>query len=363
MVVEYTTYIDEFMKTVNLIEKRHADIIDKITGCTSCSFGSNIINYLYFLVAITLILIIISYSVIKKHVIEPISFITSGLERFGAGNFEAKIFGHTGSAARGEFAVISSAADTMAIKLHETLGSLEKMNLELEHKVEERTRELAASAAELEAEKKKSETLIKNMLPEKIARRLMDDPRQTIADEYAMATIIFSDFKGFTALSESATPQKLVRELNEIFAHFDGLCDKYGVEKIKTIGDAYMAVAGVPESNEDNPYSAVEMALDMRDYIESRRAGDGNLALEIRIGMHSGPVIAGVIGKRKMVYDIWGDSVNIASRMESNGLAGKVNISDAAYKLLKNKNKYKFESRGTLEIKGKGVMSMYFVER
>jgi len=199
------------------------------------------------------------------------------------------------------------------------------------------------------------------MLPQKIARRLMDNPDQTIAEEYAMATILFSDFKGFTNLSESSTPQKLVRELNEVFAFFDGLCEKYKVEKIKTIGDAYMAVAGVPESSETSPFDAVEMGLAMRDFIAERLKNKDNLALEIRVGIHSGPVIAGVLGRKKMVYDIWGDSVNIASRMESNGAAGKVNISESTYKLLKNR--YNCENRGTVEIKGKGAMAMYFVER
>ncbi|HBC76943.1 MAG TPA: hypothetical protein DC017_19260 [Candidatus Wallbacteria bacterium] len=122
-----------------------------------------------------------------------------------------------------------------------------------------------------------------------------------------------------------------------------------------------MAVAGVPESSETNPFDAVEMALEMRDYIAGRLGDKNNLALEIRIGVHSGPVIAGVIGRRKMVYDIWGDSVNIASRMESNGAPGKVNISESTYKLLKNR--YKCESRGSVEIKGKGAMAMYFAER
>lgn len=291
IVVEYTTYIDEFMKTVNMIEKRHADIIDRITGCTSCVFEANISAYLMFLLALGLGLIFVALRFIKHHFIDP----------------------------------------------------------------------LRAVSARLEAEKEKSDALVRNMLPEKIARRLKENPGQTIADECAMATIIFSDFKGFTTLSESATPQKLVRELNEVFAYFDGLCDKYGVEKIKTIGDAYMAVAGVPESSETNPFDAVEMALDMRDYIAARLADANNLALEIRIGVHSGPVIAGVIGRRKMVYDIWGDSVNIASRMESNGAPGRVNVSEATWKLLKNR--YNCESRGSIEIKGKGAMAMYFVER
>lgn len=357
IVVEYTTYIDEFMKTVNLMEKRHAEIIDKVNGCTSCAFETNAANYLYFLLALTLVLGIISFSFIKSRFINPLRVIAAGLDRFGDGRLEEPIAGGTG----GEFELIGAAANSMAKKLRETLHSLEETNAGLERKVNERTSELAEAAKLLEAEKEKSEALIKNILPEKIARRLMDNPGQTIAEEYAMATIIFTDFKGFTNLSESSTPQKLIRELNEVFAHFDGLCEKHGVEKIKTIGDAYMAVAGVPESSETNPADAVEAALAMRDYIAGRLADKNNLALEIRIGVHSGPVIAGVIGRRKMVYDIWGDSVNIASRMESNGAPGKVNISESTYKLLKNR--YKCESRGSVEIKGKGSMAMYFVER
>lgn len=357
IVVEYTTYIDEFMKTVNLIEKRHIDTIDKITGCTTCSFETNIINYLYFLLALSLGLIVISFAIIRRYFIKPLRTITLGLNRFGEGDLNSAIDNGAG----GEFAVIGAAANSMAAKLRDTLNRLEEINAGLSRTVEERTSELAAAAARLEAEKLKSEALIKNMLPEKIARRLMDNPGQTIAEEYAMATIVFSDFKGFTALSESTTPQKLIRELNEIFAYFDGLCEKHGVEKIKTIGDAYMAVAGVPESSETNPFDAVELAIDMRDYINKRLEDKNNLTLEIRIGVHSGPVTAGVIGSSKMIYDIWGDSVNIASRMESNGAPGRVNISESTYKLLKNR--YKCESRGVVEIKGKGSMAMYFAER
>jgi len=357
IVIEYTTYIDEFMKAVNLIEKRHQETIDKITDCTRCSFATNISNYLYFSLSLTLALLLISFMIIKSYFITPLRIIASGLNTFGAGRLDEPIE----SGAGGEFSVICASANSMAQKLRDTLHSLEKTNAGLEEKVNERTAELAESKKMLEAEKEKSEALINNMLPQKIARRLMDNPEQTIAEEYAMATILFSDFKGFTNLSESSTPQKLVRELNEVFAYFDGLCEKYKVEKIKTIGDAYMAVAGVPESSETSPFDAVEMGLAMRDFIAERLKNKDNLALEIRIGIHSGPVIAGVLGRKKMIYDIWGDSVNIASRMESNGAAGKVNISESTYKLLKNR--YKCESRGTVEIKGKGAMAMYFVER
>ena len=357
IVVEWTAYIDEFMKPIKAIENMHAASIDKIAMHTSSSINQNFKLQFYTLIFIMTLSLIVLFLVIKSFVIKPVNYIIAGLKRFGEGDFSQPISLKIG----GEYQIISAASDSMAEKLADTMHKLEKINADLENTVIRRTAELAESKSLLEIEKVKSENIIKNMLPEKIAKKLMDNPDQTIAEEYAMATVIFSDFKGFTGMSESSTPQKLIRELNEVFAHFDGLCEQYNIEKIKTIGDAYMAVAGIPEPNETHPFDAIEMAFKMRNFIAKRLEDKSNMALEIRIGIHSGPLIAGVLGRKKMVYDIWGDSVNIASRMESNGAAGKINISHGTYKLLKEK--YNCEYRGETEIKGKGAMKMYFVEK
>ncbi len=357
IVVEYATYINEIMTTVKAIDKKHLDTISMISARTSESFGENFKFIIYVLSGIMIFLIFLLLAFSRKYILTPINNIVDGLKRFGEGKFREPMKAN----APGEFGIICDASNVMAAKLAETLDGLEKINESLEHKVEQRTSELAESKKIIEAEKEKSETLIKNILPAKIAEQLKENPDQVIAKEHAMVSIIFTDFKGFTTMSESTTPIKLVRELNEIFAYFDDLCAKFNIEKIKTIGDAYMAVGGLPESNETHPADAVEMALAMRDHIIARSKDAGNLPLEIRIGIHSGPVIAGVIGRKRFVYDIWGDSVNIASRMESNSLPGKVNISSETYKLVKDK--YKCEKRGEVEIKGKGPMTTYFIER
>jgi len=357
IVVEYATYINEFMNAVKSIDQKHRDTISMISARTAESFDENFNFIIYVLSGIMIALIFLLLALSRKYIIAPINKIVEGLKRFGEGRFREPM----NADVPGEFGIICEASNVMAAKLAETLEGLEMINDGLERKVEQRTSELAESKNMLEREKEKSENLIKNILPGKIADQLKENPDQVIAKEHAMVTIIFTDFKGFTTMSESTTPIKLVRELNEIFAYFDDLCTKFNIEKIKTIGDAYMAVGGLPESNETNPFDAVEMALAMRDYIIDRSKEGANLPLEIRIGIHSGPVIAGVIGRKRFVYDIWGDSVNIASRMESNSLPGKVNISHETYKLVKDK--YKCEKRGEVEIKGKGPMTTYFIER
>ncbi len=357
VVVEVTSYIKEFTKVTGAVEKKHNDTISDISIHTARVFDENFKFYIYAVIAVVVLIIASMIILGNSFIIRPVNKIICGLKKFSDGKFTERM----PELPPGEFSLISDVANDMAQKLAETMNNLEKINSELELKVTERTSELLESKKIIEIEKEKSETLIKNILPAKIAAQLMDNPDQTIAREHAMATIIFSDFKGFTTMSETTTPIKLVRELNEIFAYFDSLCEKYNIEKIKTIGDAYMAAGGIPESNETNPYDAVEMALAMRDYILERRNDSQNLPLEIRIGIHSGPVIAGVIGKKRFIYDIWGDSVNIASRMESNGAPGKVNISESTYKLVKDK--YACEARGEIMIKGKGNMMTYFVER
>ena len=207
----------------------------------------------------------------------------------------------------------------------------------------------------LEAEHKKSESLLRNILPDKIADRLKSNSG-TIADGFEHVSILFADIVGFTEMSSRSAPEKIVNFLNSIFSVFDDLADKYRLEKIKTIGDAYMAASGIPEPRDNHAEAVLLLAIDMIDEIDKYNIANGT-NLKIRIGINTGSAIAGVIGKKKFTYDLWGDSVNTASRMESHGIAGRIQVTDNTYHLLKNK--YTFEYRGEIEIKGKGKMKTY----
>jgi len=210
----------------------------------------------------------------------------------------------------------------------------------------------------LSAERDRSERLLMNILPESIAARLKHGPA-TIADDFGESTILFADIVGFTKYTETVSPDKLIALLNAIFSEFDDLCDKYNAEKIKTIGDAYMVVSGVPIDRRNHAELMADMALDMLAAVRRYNQSTGQ-AFQIRVGIHSGPVIAGVIGKKKFAYDLWGDSVNNAARMESHGIPGEIQVSEATYELLKAQ--YRFEDRGVIEIKGKGMMRVYLLK-
>ncbi|HJS19583.1 MAG TPA: adenylate/guanylate cyclase domain-containing protein [Anaerolineales bacterium] len=203
----------------------------------------------------------------------------------------------------------------------------------------------------------KSETLLLNILPKEIAAILKNESR-TIADHYDEASVLFADMVGFTPLSAQLPPVEMVELLNEIFSFFDSLLDKYNVEKIRTIGDSYMVASGVPRRRSDHAQALVRMGLEMRDYIASHTFRNGRY-VNFRIGINSGSMIAGVIGRRKFVYDVWGDAVNIASRMESHGLGGTVQITQATYELIKDE--FVCELRGTVNVKGKGEMDVWLV--
>jgi guanylate cyclase len=204
---------------------------------------------------------------------------------------------------------------------------------------------------------KRSETLLLNMLPSEIAKALKHENR-TIADHYDEASVLFADMVGFTQLSAELAPVQMVELLNELFSYFDSLLDKYGVEKIRTIGDNYMAVCGVPRPDPDHARALINMALDMRDFLVTNTFLDGR-HISFRFGINSGALIAGVIGRKKFVYDVWGDAVNIASRMESHGSSGIIQITRPTYDLVKNY--FLLESRGTINVKGKGELEVWFV--
>ncbi|HEY9810775.1 MAG TPA: adenylate/guanylate cyclase domain-containing protein [Halomicronema sp.] len=218
------------------------------------------------------------------------------------------------------------------------------------------TQRLVAEEA-LRHEQQQTERLLLNILPEAIAERLKHE-QATIAENFGAVTVLFADIVGFTEIASSLSPIALVSLLNQIFSAFDRLTEHYGLEKIKTIGDAYMVVGGLPKRRVNHAEAIAEMALDMQKAIVEFNS-QNNLNFSIRIGIHSGPVVAGVIGIKKFIYDLWGDTVNTASRMESHGSPGRIHVSDTTHRLLRHK--YIFEKRGIIQVKGKGDMRTYFL--
>lgn len=219
----------------------------------------------------------------------------------------------------------------------------------------------------LRIEQEKSERLLLNILPGAIADRLkqsedlIEQPahsRALIADSFESVTVLFADIVNFTTLSANISPADLVGLLNRIFLMFDDLCEKHGLEKIKTIGDAYMVVGGLPQPRVDHAAAIAEMALDMQAEMQQFKTYAGE-PIAVRVGINTGAVVAGVIGKKKFIYDLWGDAVNMASRMESHGIAGGIQVTDSTYQLLKDQ--YRFEERGSIQVKGRGQMQTYFL--
>jgi len=215
---------------------------------------------------------------------------------------------------------------------------------------------LATFVWQLGRERSRSETLLLNVLPKTIAERLKDSPG-VIADAYDSATILFADVVNSTPLTRELTPREMVSLLDGYVSHFDQLALRHGLEKIRTIGDNWMGVAGVPEEFDDHARRAARMALDMLHYVQERQAMASGL--DFRIGLSSGPVIGGVIGRSKFVFDIWGDPVNLASRMESTGVPGRIQIGPETKSLLGDE--FILESRGTIEVKGRGLMETWFL--
>jgi class 3 adenylate cyclase len=259
---------------------------------------------------------------------------------------------------------IDNAIETVMLRRNnkKLIQELQEHNEQLEEKVRLRTQEIERQKELIQAAKVQSDNLLLNILPDEIAEELKRFGK-SYARKHDQVSVLFSDIKGFTSIAEKLTPVKLVTQLDEIFGAFDNITAKYGMEKIKTIGDAYMCACGLPQAVGDNAVKAVQAGLDMQHYI--REFGLANKIqdlpiFEIRIGIHTGPLVAGVVGLKKFAYDIWGDAVNLASQMEQHSEAGKVNISGETYSLVKNH--FKCTYRGKVEAKSKGQVDMYFVD-
>lgn len=235
-------------------------------------------------------------------------------------------------------------------------------NLELEQKVQDRTAEVVEQRNVAVMERERSDELLLNILPEETAEELKATGKAN-AKLINHVTVMFTDIKDFTRIAEGLSPHELVADINEIFSGFDKIIGKYNVEKIKTIGDSYMAVGGLPTPNDTHAVDIVNAAIEIEEFIRvliEKKKNEGKEPLEIRLGIHTGPVVAGVVGVKKFAYDIWGNTVNIASRMENSGQIGKINISETTYELVKHK--FVCTPRGKMEAKNMAPMEMFFVE-
>jgi adenylate cyclase len=286
------------------------------------------------------VMVAIAFGIWSAHrIVRPLLRITRASQEMADGNLQQNDY-HSGIV---ELSSLGNSFNRMAQQIRESFETLE-------HRVEKRT-------YELNREKDRSDRLLLNILPESIAHQLKQN-NTAPAQQFEEATILFADIVGFTSLSARMEAMELVAGLNKIFSAFDALTEKYGLEKIKTIGDAYMVAGGIPIVRKDHAQAIASMALDMQKEMLRLNEVLGE-PLEIRIGIHSGPVVAGVIGIRKFIYDLWGDAVNVASRMESHGEPGCIQVTDVTYELLKDE--FVLESRGTIEVKGRGQMQTYWL--
>ncbi len=258
---------------------------------------------------------------------------------------------------------IDNAIETVSLRRNNKhlIHELQQNNELLEEKVAFRTLEIEKQKKQLESEKTKSDALLLNILPEEIAAELKKFGK-SYARRHEEVTVLFADIKGFTSIAENMSPDLLVTQLDEVFRGFDYITGKYGLEKIKTIGDAYMCAGGLPQDDELHAINCVKAAIDMQQFIAefSRSKVIQDLpGFEIRIGIHSGSVVSGVVGTKKFVYDIWGNTVNLASQMERQGQPGKINISGDTYQLVKDF--FTCTHRGKIPVKNKAEVDMYFV--
>ena len=281
-----------------------------------------------------------------RWITQPILKLSVASKAIASGDFDRQVQLER----RDELGTLARAFNQMSAELKSSHAKLADYSRSLEQKVSDRTQEL-------QLEKEKSEQLLLNVLPGAIAERLKQN-QSAIADDFEEATILFADIVGFTPLSARMRPIELVSLLNHIFSCFDQLAEKYALEKIKTIGDAYMIVGGLPVPRSDHAEAIANIAIEMQDAIYRFQAEIGE-HFQIRIGINTGPVVAGVIGIKKFAYDLWGDTVNVAARMESSGMPGLIQVTASTYERLQYK--YLFKERGIIPVKGKGNMKTYWL--
>jgi class 3 adenylate cyclase len=264
-----------------------------------------------------------------RQILRPVNALVGAARKVGAGDFTA----HVDWKWKDELGMLSETFNSMTGKIRQKAELIEQKNRE-------------------------NEALLLNILPGEIASRLKGG-EQEIADSFADVTVLFGDLVGFTVLSSNTSASEIVNILNGLFSRFDQAANELGIEKIKTIGDCYMAVCGLPKTCDDHTSKMACMALRMAEAVRQYGEEKG-LPLQMRIGLNSGPVVAGVIGKTKFIYDLWGDTVNLASRMESSGVPGQIQVTRSVYERLKGS--FEFESRGVIHVKGKGEIETWLLQ-
>jgi class 3 adenylate cyclase/HAMP domain-containing protein len=309
-------------------------------------FQRTVIACNYSILGSALFVVIFFPTFFRLSLVEPLNALLRAMDRIDCGERDLKL----PVLYNDEIGRLTVSFNKMTRSLKDAEDGLTCYAESLELKVHERT-------AELGRKNEENLRLLLNILPARIAERLKNGER-IIADACAEVTILFADIVGFTDLSTRIPAQQLVALLSELMSDFDRLAQEHNIEKIKTIGDAYMAVAGLPESRPDHAEAAIRLAVDMLR-AAGRRTTFNGVPLQLRIGINSGPVIAGVIGTHKFAYDLWGDTVNTASRMESCGIPGQIQVTETTFDILRHK--YQFKSRGHIEVKGKGFMSAYLL--
>ncbi|HEY9851361.1 MAG TPA: adenylate/guanylate cyclase domain-containing protein [Leptolyngbyaceae cyanobacterium] len=340
---------EQFLQITPLKDNRGIDwLIVVIIPKTDFMEKINANSRITFLLSLTALAISIALGIFtSRWIATPIFRLGMASQKIATGELGQTVKG--GSIT--ELDILARSFNQMADQLQQSFLALEKANEELEQRVIERT-------AALQLEQEKSERLLLNLFPKPIAEKLKNDT-SAIAEQFNEVTILFADIVNFTPLASQIYPIELVNLLNEIFSKFDQLAEVHGLEKIKTIGDAYMVVGGLPIPKHDHAEAVAAMALDMQKAIANFCTSTGE-SFQIRIGINSGPVVAGVIGLKKFIYDLWGNTVNIASRMESQGLPDCIQVSFDTYTRLKDK--FIFEERGIISVKGKGDMKTYWLK-
>jgi adenylate cyclase len=320
------------LATESFREMGHAEAAKHLLAAEEGTDRTEILVY-----STVIFLLIVGFTLaylLASHIRTPLHLLDETVTKIREGEFEARVP-----------VVTSDETGRLAIAFNEMNGKLNTAMADIKQK-----------SLEIDDQRKLSDRLLRNILPKAIANRLKEE--ETIAEWHGQVTVLFADMVGFTKLSALLSATELVSRLNKIFTAFDELTEKYGLEKIKTMGDCYMAAGGLPETREDHAEIVADLALELIPVLDEINKTWGE-EVKIRIGINTGPVVAGVIGKSKFIYDLWGDAVNTASRMESHGVVGKIQVSEATYNLLSAK--YEFEARGEIDVKGKGPMTTYLL--